>query len=400
MVNFFYKSRKLNVKNSSYLKNTNLFEFIVIKILKHQLKNFKPNGIGGVILNDFKLFKFFHKYRNYGTSLHLNLLGIIKIDKIKNINGLKGFNGFWIHNPDKTYAHDLILFYIHGGGFNSNPSYLYIEFLNSLLESLFLKGFKNPAVFIPSFVKRKNSIIIDQQYPQQLNRLSKIWNYINEINPNSNIVLMGDSTGGTLALSLLLHITKPNKLIENSTQLKKPLAMLLISPVTNIFYHNSKLQYEYNLEHDLSNDEFSSEDDNNNILSEVLDNCPDFITEKTIANWSESYLSDYSNKLDPYLNPGMCESIDVWSKAIPSIGISIIYGEEEYLSNDIAQFTKILKSAGKVKVDAISREIHNWPILNYYVSKDNKKKSKGIELISERLTNMILWQTPSHFEDY
>ena len=180
-----------------------------------------------------------------------------------------GLKGLWII-ADKTKRPDVIIYYLHGGGFAMGSPWFYMEFLmawatllrdgtatepSNMQQSWKTspasgKRFRNPAVFAPDY-----TLVPHATFPTQLKQVLRGYEYsVSQLRdpqkdrPDSsvftngsttpqngpkapqastplNVVLSGDSAGSTLALSLLLLLaSKP------SSHPPPPRLAALISP--------------------------------------------------------------------------------------------------------------------------------------------------------------------------
>ena len=75
--------------------------------------------------------------------------------------------GLWIEgdHADDMEKPDLVVYYLHGGGFSMGSSYFYLEFLISWLTLLRQRGFKYPAIFALEY-----SLVPDQVFPRAARR--------------------------------------------------------------------------------------------------------------------------------------------------------------------------------------------------------------------------------------
>lgn len=83
------------------------------------------------------------------------------------------------------------------------------------------------------------SLAPEHSYPLQLAEVTAAYKYILDEKqiPPEKIIVAGDSAGGHLALSLLVHLDKPNPLIPDSNKgLPKPGGLVLISPCLSLYH--------------------------------------------------------------------------------------------------------------------------------------------------------------------
>ncbi|KAH3680402.1 hypothetical protein WICMUC_000333 [Wickerhamomyces mucosus] len=212
---------------STYSQRATTFEFITTTFLKYNLKYLDYKTIGSVFLSEDvnKAFLYYRLYTQSFAELGDSEIKYVIDEKV----GIKSLNIISPSRFIKYKNHDVILFYIHGGGFIAGSPWFYAEFMNILFCALTHQGFKNPAV-----------IVLDYQtgnFANDLTNIADAWYYINSNNPTSNIILGGDGSGGLLAMSLLFHIVKSYSGIRPQKEtLIKPCSMVLISPWTRMYY--------------------------------------------------------------------------------------------------------------------------------------------------------------------
>lgn len=119
-----------------------------------------------------------------------------------------------IYSPQNALTDNLI-FYIHGGGFNNGSLISSRPFASELAHKLNTKVLSIQYKLAPEY-----------KYPTQLEECMSVYKWlINDIARNRKIILLGDSAGGNLALSLTLCLM--------DKQIKKPTAVCVISPPTD-----------------------------------------------------------------------------------------------------------------------------------------------------------------------
>ncbi|KAI5788273.1 Alpha/Beta hydrolase protein [Geopyxis carbonaria] len=153
------------------------------------------------------------------------------------INGPDSFSGHWLTSVapshrsggqvpiDPTEA-DLVLLYLHGGGYTLyTPAHMSL-FLLRLSSHVLARGF-SIAIFAVDY-----SLSPDVAFPTQLRQAAAAYAHLTETLdiPAANLGIMGDSTGANLALSLLSHINTPHPEIPVYGS-PRPSWAWLISPV-------------------------------------------------------------------------------------------------------------------------------------------------------------------------
>lgn len=141
-----------------------------------------------------------------------------KTDKISNFEIL----GTKITQIEKDNKTDKLLIYLHGGAFVSGPAQYHWDSIESISKQTDVNIWMCIYPKAPENKIDEISINIDEIYRRAL------INY-----KNSDIILMGDSAGGTLAISLT------QRLISNNINL--PSKLVLISPVLDATLKNQKI---------------------------------------------------------------------------------------------------------------------------------------------------------------
>lgn len=100
---------------------------------------------------------------------------------------------------------DIIIMYLHGGGYTFCGPSFYIEMLYRICVELQARGFKRPAIFAPVY-----GLAPEHTFPYQMHRALDGWNYICETvgGESCPIGIGGDSAGGGLAVALMLKIAE------------------------------------------------------------------------------------------------------------------------------------------------------------------------------------------------
>jgi acetyl esterase/lipase len=251
-----------------------------------------------------------------------------------------------------------------GGGFSMGSSYFYLEFLLAWISLLKKAGnFRNPAIFALEY-----TLVPDESYPIQLEQAIAGYKYVLSITQDSaNICVSGDSAGGTLILSLLLHLaqgTKSKRELPNTNGNSDtvPGMAVLISPWVTLISAQDK-----------------------NTPSDYLD-----------ADNLHLYAWQYAGSKicidDPLISPGNCKDMEWWKKASPSKGLFISYGSEEVFAPEIRDLVHLLKKSG-VWVQAQDEKggIHAWPVAALFLSSTRQERQKGLGVlvgkIRERMRN-------------
>lgn len=183
----------------------------------------------------FLLGKAFLKYKN-----DLNTKNILE-ERIKNNKEKSSYvdkpKDYFTYKTKESYyenmqvfswneknKHQPVIFYFHGGGFISQPTKYHYKFLNYLIKITDCK------IIMPIYPKIPKS-----NYFTAMPRIKGLYSKLqDEIDKNSDIYLIGDSSGATIILNLLLDI-KNNGLIN-------PKKVILLSPWIDLNIDNNKIE--------------------------------------------------------------------------------------------------------------------------------------------------------------
>lgn len=380
--------------HSSFSQRATDFEFIVTELMKHYYEFIQQSDIGRVFF-DGRTFEFLNKIRRLrecsdglGDTIVSNSLGV----KTEKYDDMKGS---WIYSKSRVDVKecDIVIFYIHGGtGFGLGSGHMYTEYLSILLVNLMEQGFSNPIIFVPQFERSTY-----EKYPTQVIQLLKVYEMLNSVfTPECKLVIMSDSTGCTLSISLLMQLSQPSNLLLTALKdenlgndfkdnqvlgeyykgLRKPSALIFISPVINlagVFNLTTKCKSDY-------------------------------ITKATIQFWvnkfiSKELLAQTTDELH-YFDPGQIRDISVLKQSFPIDGVVVSYGTDELIREDTENFIGQLKRGGiKVKVDKQVAQVHNWSILNFYTERLIDHREASLQTFSGILSRMLLWKTSSYFQE-
>ncbi len=248
-----------------------------------------------------------------------------------------------------------------GGGFSMGTSYFYLEFLlafHSLLSTL--GNFSNPAILALEY-----TLVPEASYPKQLHQAIAGYEFaLSKTHDPSHVVFSGDSAGGTIILSLLLHIgnIKANIAriksrgsaidVGNDIQGVLPALAVLISPWTTLISPLDK-----------------------NTKSDYLD-------ATNLHHYARQYCGSNFQPNDPAISPGNCKDISWWRRASPEKGFLVMCGKEEVFAPEIREWVRVLERAA-VEVDAREEGggIHAWPVASLFLSSTRKERVKGLEVM-------------------
>lgn len=127
------------------------------------------------------------------------------------------FSGHWIYPKKKDYGKTIL--YCHGGAYVSGPSLLHWR----VLSHIALSG--NYRILMINYPKAP-----EHPYPAALNAVYSAYRHLLENTVSDDIILMGDSAGGGLALALSMKLRDDNQSL--------PSRQILLSPWLNLAMDN------------------------------------------------------------------------------------------------------------------------------------------------------------------
>ncbi|TVY89219.1 Monoterpene epsilon-lactone hydrolase, partial [Lachnellula willkommii] len=177
-----------------FVQKASWFEDIVIRCVRYAFANI-PASIGRVFFSKPVALPFLR----FRMLRHGYIRSPIHWHEVKEQN----FTGLWI-TANPTIKPDLIIYYVHGGGFSMGSSYFYLEFLITLLTLLSTStSFTNPAILSLEY-----TLVPDATYPTQLHEALAGYAHAVRVmrGDASRVCVAGDSAGGTIVLSMLLRL--------------------------------------------------------------------------------------------------------------------------------------------------------------------------------------------------
>ncbi|EJT72642.1 hypothetical protein GGTG_09502 [Gaeumannomyces tritici R3-111a-1] len=276
----------------------------------------------------------------------------------------KHFKGVWIVS-DPSRRPDVVLYYLHGGGFSMGSAYFYLDFLLAWHHILVESGYSNPAIFGLEY-----TLVPDACFPTQLDEAIRGYNHVLSMAEDPSIVVLGgDSAGAALALSLLLHLGRdksytpgkggtPSGAAEVWTEL--PAMAVLISPWTTLVS-----QSQHNTE-------------------------SDYLDVDTLHRFGTNYCGPNHSVDEPLVSPGRCEDRQWLQRAGPAKGVFVTYGEDEVFAPETKRLVKTWQDAG-VKVSSLGEEagVHAWPVASIFISTQKERRLKSLRSIVAMMREQI-----------
>ena len=237
-----------------------------------------------------------------------------------------------------------------GGGFAMGSVYFYLEFCCAFVDLLKRAGFKAPALFAVEY-----TLVPDATFPTQVEEAIIGYHYILNRVQSSNVVLAGDSAGGTLALSFLLRLAEKN-------HPRKPILATLISPWCYI-------------------------------LSDLnTGNENDYIDPLALHAYGSAYLKGERAWVhDPSASPGHYQDVLKWRLASPKMGWHFYYGSDEVLAAGSRSMIRFLIDNQVHNVEYVEgcNEIHAWPIARMFLCNAVEERTMGLSKIVQFLQTRI-----------
>ncbi|KAL4977366.1 Alpha/Beta hydrolase protein [Aspergillus desertorum] len=246
-----------------------------------------------------------HAYETYMKQKNL-------MPEIVTIN--HGAQGLWVGNK---HAKNVVVYYHashKGGGFVLPAVAGHFSFLGNLLEELNKNG-HDVAIFFLSY-----TLSPPATYPTQLRQSVEALRYIlNEDHGGrdpSNVLIGGDSAGGNLAFSVLLHLTHPHPEID-------PLPLKDGAELAGVFGFAPWVSF------DLSGE------------SVVKNQYKDVVPSQGLKAWSREYLGTRQEG-DAWSEPAKAPT--EWWVGAKAKRVLILAGSDEILLSAVEQFVNRLKT--------------------------------------------------------
>ncbi|KAL2819856.1 Alpha/Beta hydrolase protein [Aspergillus cavernicola] len=252
-----------------------------------------------------------------------------------------GAMGHWIGNPN---AKNILVWY-HGGGFALPANIGYFKFFANIIAECERNG-QSLAVFALTY-----TLAPVATYPTQLRQAVEALRYIlvEKRHPATNVILGGDSAGGSLVGGVLSHLAHPHPAINPIDLDDVRLAgAVMIAPWTLM---------------------------NPNLAERVLDPRGDLITPAVGQIWSAGYVGKAPSDFYTDLNNAPTD----WYATFPVRKILVCGGEREILLPVIEDLVQRLRAGFKgeeVEFCVGKGEGHVAPVYNLYLG-DKRETQQG-----------------------
>jgi len=328
------------------------FEDIVIRCVRYAFA-YIPASIGRVFFSKLVSLPFLR----FRMLRHGYLHSPIHWKEIKR----RDFSALWIIQ-DTTSRPDIVIYYVHGGGFSMGSSYFYLEFLLAYITLLQEAGYTNPAILALEY-----TLVPDSSYPTQIQQSLSGYRYLLTQIPASRIVVSGDSAGGTIILSMLLHLAQAFKAsqmhqipLTDTPAPQLPALAALISPWTTLV---------------------SPKDQNTS---------SDYLDATSLHLYARQYSSAHSTS-DPLISPGNCKDTALWKRASPEKGYFVIFGKEEVFAPEIRKWVSLMEEDVGVDIGVKEEKggIHAWPVASLFLSSSKEARQKGLKNLVSQIRERV-----------
>ncbi|RDW89867.1 putative 6-hexanolactone hydrolase [Aspergillus mulundensis] len=221
-----------------------------------------------------------------------------------------GAQGLWIGSKN---AKNVVVYY-HGGGFALPAVPGHFSFLHDLLEELNRSG-HDVAIFFLAY-----TLSPPAAYPTQLRQSVEALRYILVVDQGgrdpSNVLVGGDSAGGNLALSVLLHLTHPHPEID-------PLPLQDGAELAGVFGFAPWVSFDLHGE------------------SMAKNQYKDLVPSQGLKVWSEEYLGSRKEG-DAWSEPAKAPT--EWWAGVKAKRVLLLAGGDEILLSAVEEFANRFKT--------------------------------------------------------
>ncbi|EIN05735.1 alpha/beta-hydrolase [Punctularia strigosozonata HHB-11173 SS5] len=249
------------------------------------------------------------------------------------------FAGYWIFrhsftDPQPPSSSDIVLCYIHGGGYMAWQPGTYMPLLMAIVEAVIKRG------FTVSLFALDYSLTPEAGFPTQIGQTAGMYKYLgDEMGVDyQKVALIGDSAGGHLILSFLTHLHKPTPLLSPnpSEGLPRPGGgVFLISP--GVTFDTSGPTYKTN--------------DGLDMLSTSVMNR----VSQTFLIASKEAASDEAKPYREFVDP-----VPNWAEIVPK-RVYVSSGSLEVFVGDIEKVVQAMRDAGvDVQYSCAQNKAHDW----------------------------------------
>lgn len=348
-------------KRSPFVVRASLFEDLVIRCVRFAFREV-PASVGRTFFSKWVSLPWL-RWRMLRHGYLVSPIGWREYAE----EGPEGFRGTWI-TADPSKPPDMVMYYVHGGGFALGSTYFYLEFLLAWFTLLQESGYENPAIFALEY-----TLVPDKTYPTQVHEVLRGYRHvISAVGNPRKIVVAGDSAGGTLVLTMLLELGQLNDAWARRQKLTKearndsdgqarhwqsasetplPGLAVLISPWTMLISDKHKT------------------------------NNSDFLDAGQLHEYAMQYAGREHIKT-PTVSPGLTANHHLWAQSSPECGFFVTYGSEEVFAPDIEEFIRIAVKGAEVDSRREEGGIHAWPVVSMFLASSEEKRFRGLRTLT------------------
>ncbi|KAI5960630.1 uncharacterized protein KGF55_004523 [Candida pseudojiufengensis] len=346
----YYTTGTIYSKTNKEFKNS-LWKNILLSIEYHVSGNYQKKDMRTIVYQPIN--KVISKFKKHPLASQLNSFGE-KFDQYS----------YWINKCDKPKNKQNVLIYIHGGGYLLNLFESQFVFISALHYSLNDKAAENTSILVIDY----SLTMFNNEYPTQL--IECLTTYSNLIKDGyKNIILLGDSAGAHMSLSIARAIAYPEEVLKqfeyakrtvnfDISTLPQPKALILDAPWPEPCTKRSVASKRgINCYGDLGSMET---------------NMGDYYAGKNDKNFINNFLTFTNTNWE-----------DHWKDVNPinNGNTLIIVGEREVLRDGVEEFYNIINKKGSIDYHVEPGGIHAGVVyvesLDYVSKKGAKKALKG-----------------------
>lgn len=267
----------------------------------------------------------------------------------------------WIGDPEAKF----VLLFLHGGGYIQSSTEGYYEYWHGMIN----RTNASNATTSVAVLQLDYTLAPEARYPTQLQEAATVLSYLlsEAERPPSSIILIGDSAGGNLCLSLVSHLLHPQAEVPAISLDEPLLGLLLYSPWVSF----------------RTNSESFSRNAGLDVLEATM-----------LRRWAAMYLG--KSKDNPEDDPGPvfgdCYSEPLsngagWWTGTHRIArdVLVVSGENEIFADDLSDFFKLFKKGWRdggaeaeraLSIQAAGR-VHIDPIISVTLSPNEKGEDQA-----------------------
>lgn len=260
----------------------------------------------------------------------------------------------WVVEAKERRPEDPIVVYFHGGGYVLDILFPEVTFIASLYQQV-----ANPRL---SVLMLDYSTAPTHQYPVAIREAVDLYRQLTEMDLCTNIILLGDSAGGNLALTLTAHYHYTHPEIPSLSGSIAPKALILISPWLNLIPER-KGSYEKN-------------------------ESKDCMTHAILERWAKLYAPSEEDRASMWCSP-LHAAPEIWKDCLPEQTL-MLWGQNEVTFDDLQQFaSKLGLKYTEVEPNGVHDSIM-FPMPQLFTS---------LKLTGDRMSNKIFSRIVSYLKD-